>query len=417
MLAEQRRFEESAQALERAIALDPRDADAHYLMGQACQRRDRLEEAAKHFGAALERRSDFVEARHALGVALRLLGKLDDALSCFDRVLSQRPDFAESRFNMALILLLRGDLARGFELFESRLEARRSPQIEAWLTRVAKQPGLKRWRGEELGGKRLLVWTEEGAGDCLMMMRYLPLLAAKGGREIAVLCDPSLARLCQQLPNVASASSAVESLPLRAFDFHCSIMSMPALFATRADSIPDAVPYLQVPHELQERWRGRLAALPGLRAGLVWAGSRDYGRDFLRSVRPRQLAPLLGVSGVSFVSLQKGVAPEERRELPGSLADWMDECRDFMDTASLVLNLDLVISVDTSVAHLAGALGKPVWLFNRSESEWRWQLGREDSPWYPTLRIFTQSVPGDWDGVARRMAAALARLAQSRPGP
>jgi Flp pilus assembly protein TadD len=403
-------LDEAKQALERATALAPDDADSHFLLGGIARRRFAAEEAVARFRRALQAQPNFAEAQLELGVTLRSQRKLNDALACFDAALALQPDNAAAQLNKALVLLMRGKFAEGLPLFESRLRAGPTEQVAHWLRRLAAHPQLSQWRAEPLAGRRLLVWIEEGAGDCLMVMRYLPLLAAKGAREIVVLADPALARVLQTLPGVNRVATSVEQLPLNTFDVHCPVMSLPNCFATRADTIPRAVPYLTVPKPLQERWAQKLAAIRGPRVGLVWAGGAKYARDALRSVTLAQFAPLLAVRGPGFVSLQKDAAPSELQALNVPIFDPMPECADYLDTAAVVVNLDLVISVDTSVAHLAGALGKPVWLLNRYESEWRWQLGREDSDWYPTMRIFTQPAFGDWSSVVRRVAQDLSAL-------
>jgi hypothetical protein len=200
-------------------------------------------------------------------------------------------------------------------------------------------------------------------------------------------------------------------VPLDALDAHCPVGSLPYHFGTRADTIPATVPYLEVPPSLRSRWAQALSALRRPKVGLVWAGSRQYASDALRSLEPSRLRPLLAHARCSFVNLQMGATAPELEELGVPVFDPMGECTDYLDTAAVIAELDLVISVDTSVAHLAGALGRPVWLLNRFESEWRWQLGREDSPWYPTLRLFNQPASGDWDSVVRRVAGELSLLA------
>ena len=411
-LLKQDRLDDAKSFLEAAVSLDSGTADGHYLLGTIAQKQGRPAEAIAEFNKALAANPGFAEAHHDLGVALRAQGRLDEALRCFDRALAIQPGFAPSRFSKSLVLLLLGDFARGLELFESRLEVCEDALILDWLAFLAKHPEKPRWRGEDLRGRSLLVWTEQGAGDCMMMARYLALLVERGAGRILVLCDPSLTRLLRALPVACEVLSRVDVLSLDAFDLHCPMMSLPFLFGTRLDTIPDAVPYLQVPAGLRERWSQHLAGSKGLKVGLAWAGNRKYGRDSLRSVSFRQLGPLFELPGVTYVSLQKAVSAEERGEM-NRLPDWMDECVDFMDTAALVVNLDLVVSVDTSVAHLAGALGRPVWLLNRFESEWRWLRDGEKSPWYPTMRVFRQLAANDWEGVIRRLAGELAGLAAS----
>jgi len=413
VLLEQQRLAEARQCLEKAVAVDPREADGHYLLGRISQQQNKIEEAIGNFGRALAVNPDFAEAYYDLGVTFRAARRLDEALRCFDKALALRPDHLESRFNKSLVLLLRGNFAEGLELFESRLRLGGTKQHSDWLAFLAGHPEKPRWRGEPLGGKRLLVWMEEGLGDCLMTMRYLPELADKGAAKVVVLADPALARVVRTFPAAGEVTSRVDQLSLDSFDFHSPMMSLPYAFGTRAETIPDTVPYLSVPHDAREAWAAHLSATTRPRVGLVWSGNKNYGRDALRSLSLRQLGPLMGVSGVGFVSLQKGEAAKELRQSHWPILDRMDECGDFLDTAALIVNLDLVVSVDTSVAHLAGALGKPVWLLNRFESEWRWRLDREDSPWYPTMRIFNQPAPGDWDNVLERAGLELGRFART----
>jgi tetratricopeptide (TPR) repeat protein len=413
VLLEQKRTADAKYYLQQAVSINPEGADSHYLLGKISQEQNRPGEAIENFNRALKANPDFVEAHYGLGITFRTQGKLDEALRCFDKALSLRPESQESRFNKSLLLLLRGDFADGLELFESRLALCDEKHILAWTAFLSNHPEKPRWGGQSLNGKTLLVWTEQGAGDCIMAMRYLPKLAEKGVGGLLVLSDPLLTRLMQTLPIVSDITSRVDDLSLDSFDFHCPMMSLPLLFGTRLDTIPNAVPYLSVTAEMGKKWRERLAERKGLSAGLVWGGNEKYGRDFLRSLSLRQLGPLLETAGVTFVSLQKGTAADQLDEMGWPILNWMNECEDFLDTAALLVNLDLVISVDTSVVHLAGALGKPVWLLNRFESEWRWQLDREDSPWYPTMHIFRQSAPNDWDSVITRVARELAELAGS----
>jgi hypothetical protein len=249
-----------------------------------------------------------------------------------------------------------------------------------------------------------------------MLLRLLPLLKDQwGAREITLLCNESYATvlpLCQGFPVLCVDSNWRPASG--DYDAHCSIMSLPYLMGLTSDSIPGTVPYIEVSNSRASTWRELLQALPGKRVGLVWAGSPVLQFDALRSIPLQMLTPLFEVSGISFVSLQKGEeAAEEVRSLRLPMVDLMEKCHDFMDTASLIDNLDLVISVDTAVAHLTGAIGKPVWLLNRFESEWRWLRDREDSVWYPTMRIFNQTAPRDWSPVIQRIAGELRALTAS----
>ena len=259
----------------------------------------------------------------------------------------------------------------------------------------------------------VLVRAEQGFGDMLQFCRYVPHLADLGARVVLEVPTP-LRRLMGGLDGVDRVVAAGEALPW--FDRHCRLMSLPRLFGTRLETIPDQVPYLRAEPALVEQWRARLSGLRGRRIGLVWAGGMRIDKphaaaiDRRRSIPFALLAPLASAPGCGFVSLRVGdTAPVDGPEAPR--ADWLldvsDGITDFADTAALIETLDLVIAVDTAVAHLAGALGKPVWLLNRFDSCWRWLRDREDSPWYPGLRQFRQTTPGDWDGVIARVVAAL----------
>ena len=278
------------------------------------------------------------------------------------------------------------------------------------------------WEGEPLAGRSILVFSEQGFGDGLQFVRYVPQLAAMAGRVTLLTERPLEPLFAASLPGAQVAVRLPEGA---AFDCKVAMMCLPRLFGTTLASVPADAPYLAVDADAAARWATRLAALPpGLRVGLVWAGaSRRHNPgasaiDARRSVSLAQFAPLAAASGAQFVSLQVGEPSAEAAEPPPGmvLTDWTDELRDFADTAALIAGLDLVITVDTAVAHLAGALGKPVWILSRYDGCWRWLKDREDSPWYPTARLFHQDSPGDWDNVIGRVAVALAMFGQGNSG-
>jgi hypothetical protein len=281
------------------------------------------------------------------------------------------------------------------------------------------------WEGEDLAGKSILVHCEQGLGDSLQFIRYLAPLARMAG-SATVITYPPLANLFRSIPGVEVTTAYDGS----AFDHHVPLMCLPRLFGTTLETIPAQTPYLAADAEKVERWAERLSHLGArIKVGLVWAGEsrRDnlgaHAIDQRRSMRLAQFAPLAGVPGVQFVSLQTGGPSQEARNPPAGLrlADMTGDLQDFSDTAALIANLDLVISVDTSVAHLAGALAKPVWILSRFDGCWRWLNGREDSPWYPTARLYHQKAAGAWDDVVQRVSEDLARFANqpaaSKPGP
>lgn len=415
---------EAVAALESALAVDPACIDAYDNIGTILGLQGRLDEALACYRRALTV-AERPQTHYSLGVVLQKLRRWDDAASHYRRAVELDPSYFQAEWNLALLRLLVGDYAEGFARYERCLvdagvDSPRSKDAPHFLAMF----GAERcWRGEPLAGRRLLLWSEQGLGDNLMMLRYLPLLRSAGIARLIVYCEAALARLVAQLALADKVLTKPEKLmsaqarpvPADAYDVHCSTMSLPHLLDTRADGIPAAIPYLRVPEDLRRRWAARLAALPGdqasLRVGLVWGGSKSLAGDALRSMALAQFAPLLALPGVSWVSLQKGEPAAQLRDADWPIADWMDECADLLDTAALVANLDLAVCVDTAVAHLAGALGRPVWLLNRYESEWRWGLEREDTPWYPSMRIFRQPALHDWESAIERIADELKVLA------
>ena len=312
-----------------------------------------------------------------LGLALHLQDRLGEALAAYEAALALEPDHVAAACDAGMVHLARGDLARGFALFERR-HAVRLPDLAA------------------LHGARVVLEGEQGHGDTIQFSRYAPMLAAAGA-AVTLRVQPGLVRLLGGLAPAVGFGEAADGVSL-------PLASMPALFGTELATVPGA-PYLSAAPGAVAAWRGRLG---GRSVGLVWAGEgrahlADRAMDARRSIPAALLAPLGAVGGVRFVSLQKGA----RERPPFAVCDWTGELADFADTAALVAALDLVICVDTAVAHLAGALGRPVWLLNRFDADWRWLRGRGDCPWYPSLRQFRQAGPGEWDGVIARVVEAL----------
>lgn len=317
-----------------------------------------------------------------------------------ERALVLHPESDVARFNLSMVLLADGDFATGWQLYESRWR----------MERVAYPAHAPRWTGGNPAGRSFLLVAEQGQGDTLQFVRYAPMLAALGA-HVHLMVQPALVRLLSGLPGIASVRSPTEPPP--ACDACIPLLSLPLAFGTSLATIPASVPYLSPSEQDRVAWKRRLASEAGLRVGLVWAGSAHDEQftahmvDRRRSLPLSALAPLAGVSGVRFYSLQKG-PPATEAPPPGlDLVDWMDAVEDFADTAALVAELDLVISVDTSVCHLAGALGRPVWMLSRHDACWRWLRDRSDSPWYPTMRLFRQDRPGDWAPVIHRVRSAL----------
>jgi hypothetical protein len=341
------------------------------------------------------------------------LGRLDEAMQSFDRATDIRPDLAEAWWDKAATHLLLGDFEAGWRLFE-------------WRWQVPGPNGLDRvvrfaeplWTGREpLEGKTIVLYAEQGLGDTIQFVRYAELVAARGARVLLAVPKP-LMRLVSALDGVDQVVDGESAAP--AIDYQCPMLSLPLAFGTTLATVPARVPYLNADREESAAWRQRLPRVPGgLRIGLVWAGGHRPENPHMTAMDARRSLPLarlapLAQPGVEFVSLQKGERAEaELRALAAEggfarrILDVGAELGDFATTAALIDNLDLVISVDTAVAHLAGAMGKPVWLLNRADTDWRWMLGREDSPWYPTMRIFRQTVSGDWGSVIAAVREAL----------
>lgn len=378
-----------------ALDLRPDFAEAHFNLGTTLWEQRRLDAAIACYRRAIALRPDYPEAYDNLGTALREQGQPEAAIACYRTAIALSPNDAEAHSNLALALLAQGDMGEGWREHEWRWQA---PHMIG-VRRDFAQP---QWHGEAAEGRTLLLHAEQGFGDTLQFCRYAELAAARGPRVVMEVQKPLL-RLLRDLPGVALAVARGEALP--PFDLQCPMLSMPLALGTTLASIPAKVPYLHADASQVAAWRTRLAAMggQGRRVGLVWAGSSPATHlpvqatiDHRRSMAPDLLAPLFTVPGVRFFSLQKGGPPAPAAF---GLTDVMDEMADFADTAALIANLDLVISVDTAVAHLAAGLGKPVWLLDRFDPCWRWLTGRRDSPWYPTLRLYRQPRPGDWDAV------------------
>ncbi len=375
----------------------------------------RLEDAMNRCREALAVDPNCALSHNTLGVALQGMGRPDLAASAYRDAIRLDPEMIEAKTNLAMALLLQGDYAEGWRLYETRWRRRHFKHDP----RALEQP---LWTGDlgtgDLGTgapkpKRLLIHAEQGLGDTLQFCRYLPLIDPQ--HKVIFEVQAPLVDLMRQLPGVEAV--VAHGAPLPDFDAHCPLLSLPLAFETTLDTIPNQTPYLRADPAKVALWAKRLEAVQGLKVGLVWVGGRRTDNPDSQPLNRRRnislatLAPLAQARGVSFVSLQKD-APISDAPPPGmTLLDVTDDLHDFTDTAALVDTLDLVISVDTAVAHLAAAMGKPVWLLNRYDTCWRWLLNRDDSPWYPTLRIFRQPTPHDWDTPVAAMLDSLTQWA------
>jgi Flp pilus assembly protein TadD len=394
----QGRLDEAVDAHREALRLRPGYAEARNL-GYALKEKGDLDEALAAYRQAVACRPDYAEAHSDLGNALKESGRIDEAIAVYGRAIALNPSLPEAHYNLSMALLAKGDFEQGWREHEWRQKCK-------GLSSQANNFTQPRWDGGSFEGRTLLIYGEQGFGDAIQFFRYLP-LAAKMGGKVIVECRPELQRIFQSAAGSCQVVAWGESLP--SFDLHCSLLSLPHVFGTTLASIPKEVPYLQADAEEARKWRDRMGEQGAfVRVGLVWSGSPGHKNDRNRSIELTSLGPLMRAQGVRFFSLQKGKAP------PDGVVNWTDELKDFADTAALIANLDLVIAVDTAVAHLAGAMGKPVLTLLPFVSDWRWLLEREDSPWYPTMRLFRQPSRGDWDSVIKRVADELRLLGGGR---
>ena len=395
------RPEDALAAIDLALELRPDNAEAHANRGAALLDLGRADDALRAFDHALARRPAYPDALIGRGNALRERGEAKAALPLYDRALSLRPRDALARWNKALALLALGRLAEGFVLYEARKAS----------SRIVGRRDLagSEWDGrQDVAGRTLFLHWEQGLGDTIQFCRFVQPLAARGARVVLSVQD-ALLPLLAPLGSAAELIGAEAQPP--AFDLYCALPSLPAVLGTVAETIPAAVPYLQPDPARLARWRAKLGDA-GLRIGICWQGGTtriDLGRSFGLA----EFLPLSRIPGVRLISLHRGAGEGQLRELPeGMVVEVPDEPFDppgaaFMDTAAVMAACDLVITSDTAVAHLAGALGLPVWVALKHAPDWRWMLGREDSPWYPTMRLFRQARPGDWAELFERIAQAV----------
>ncbi|MBK8909326.1 MAG: tetratricopeptide repeat protein [Rhodospirillales bacterium] len=412
VLMRQGQAEAAEASYRQALAARPENVAARNNLGSALREQGKLDEAAAAYRWSLS-----VQPRHApalsnLGRILHDMGRYDEALECYDRAIAINPELAEAHGNRATLLLQLGRFAEGWEEYEWRWR-------NAGFTTPARAFEQPPWNGSDLCGRTILLHAEQGLGSAIQFVRYAAVVTGRGGR-VVLECQKPLARLFASLrsqTNAAVAHLVIKGEPLPAFDVHAPLMSLPRLLGTRLETIPAAIPYLFAEEALAAEWGARLARCDGTRIGLAWAGNRRHHNDRNRSMPATALAPLAAMEGCATFSLQVGDAAADPNALPaGSVIDLAPDLRDFADTAAVISQLDLVISVDTAVAHLAGALGRPVWMLVPHVSEWRWLTEREDTPWYPTMRLFRQRSPGDWDEVVRRVRDRLATMfAPDRP--
>jgi tetratricopeptide (TPR) repeat protein len=410
VLREQGHLDQAMASYDMALRFRPEYAKAHVNRGVALVAQGKFDEAIASLNHGVELTPDSADAHTSLGAALCSQHRFDEALAHYDRALQLDPGHAEAAWNRALVWLQHGDYERGWPAYESRWRCKKVTPLPAYT-----QP---RWDGSPLDGRTILLYGEQGLGDTLQFARYAPMLRARGGRVI-LQCQNALLPLLTRTPGIDGLVGWGATPP--PFDVWTPLMSLPFLFGTTLQTVPAEVPYIFPDPDLVAHWARQLSPVRGFRIGIGWQGSPRNAWDRHRSCSLEQFEPLARIPGVHLISLQKGLGSEQLRALGGrfpvlNLGELFDEASGpFMDSAAIVANLDLVICVCTSLIHLAGAMKRPSWIVLNFSSDWRWVLGREDSPWYPTVRLFRQTNSGDWAGVFRRMATELPKEIAARP--
>jgi tetratricopeptide (TPR) repeat protein len=388
-------------ACRAAVAADERDADAWFGLAQSLRDDGQMPAACEAYRMALKLSPNQPEVLIGLAASLNDMGELAEAIETGCKAVALRPASSEARHNLGLSLLTSGRLAEGWRLYESRTGCGSFMQS---LLHLPQPP----WDGRDAAGRTIFLRAEQGCGDTIQFVRYIPLLAERGAKVILE-CQPELKSLLKDLPGTAQVIGRGEQPG--EFDCHLPLLSLPLHFQTTLTNIPAAVPYLRAGEGRVEKWRSRFSHIQGFKVGLVWAGNPVHRNDGNRSLPLKMLSPLLALEGVKFFSLQKPCPAE----MPAEMTDLSADLHDFADTAAALWQLDLLISVDTAVAHLAGALARPVWTLLPCAADWRWMTQTEQTPWYPTMRLFRQAARGDWGAVIERVAGEMNSMVISRP--
>ncbi len=394
------KLDEAEDSYSKALSYQPNYADAYCNLGNLQRKRGRAAEAIEHYERALALNPDLSEAHSNLGMALVGERRLEDARKHYDRAVALEPGLGNARWNRSLLDLLEAKFESGWQDYDVRRFRKQT------APRGFAQPI---WRGEPLHGERILLHGEQGFGDAIQFMRYAPLVQAAGGTVILDV-KPSLARLARQQAGVAEFVATGDPLP--AFEWQSPLMSLPLAFKTDLATIPNQVPYLSAPEDARQQAMDFAWPEHGKRVGLVWSGNPEYTEDRRRSMPLSEFSELLAMQGLHFYSLQFGPAARQISEIETPVIDLTPTIKDFADTAALIEQLDLVISVDTAVAHLAGALAKPIWTLLPFAPDWRWMLDRDDSPWYPSMRLFRQPERDDWTSVIDQVRNEIAASVQ-----
>jgi Flp pilus assembly protein TadD len=399
------RIEEAIACYDRALVLRPKHPAALFNRGASLAKLRQYEKAIASYDKAIAVAPRHFEAHNGRGLALAEIGRHAEAIAAFTRAIEIDPSYKDAHFHRSLARLVLGEFEAGWDEYE-------------WRWSIGDAKGMRPdyaipdWNGEPLAGKTIYLYIEQGFGDAIMFVRYAPLVAAQGAKVLLCVRPPMKALL-------AGMNGIVVGVPGEqgpAFQYMCPLLSLPRILKTRIDTIPADVPYIHAVPDRVAKWESRIPDDGKLKVGLVWAGGRDFGGDRARTIGLEQFAPLLGDPHICYVSLHAELRDNDAatlRQHP-EIIHFGADLQDFADTAAVISRLDLVISVDTAVAHLAGAMAKPVWILLPFAPDFRWMLGREDSPWYPTARLFRQSQIGDWASVIARVRNALGDRVEAR---
>ncbi len=398
-LLQRKKFQEAEAACRRALELRPGYPEAANNLGVSLQLQDRLEEAAAQFEEVLRDQPEFAEAWTNLGTVRQAQGRNTEALACFEVALRHNPAHVKTHFCRSLSLLLAGRYLEGFSEYEWRWK------VIAGTPRAVTQP---LWEGEPLAGRSILLFTEQGLGDTIQFVRFAPIVAAFGG-PVILDCQAPIVPVVRTVQGLSKVIAEEDALP--PFDLQAGLMSVPRILGTTADTIPAIIPYVRASQLLVDEQRRRLGERRGLRVGLAWAGNPQHDSDRHRSFPLEVLSPLRRIPGIEWYSLHIGKRRlEEIRRAGGWPAQVLSESGGVSELAALMCCLDLVITADTMPAHLAGALGRPVWTLLSSAADWRWRESGDQTPWYPTMRLFRQPRKGDWNSVVARVAREVADI-------
>jgi len=393
-LQAQKRFDDAIESCKKAISIKPDYAWAYNTIGYCLDMQNKDDQAIENYSKAIEIAPDYAEAYNHLGTIHAAHNRYDQAIENYRQAIRIDPDYAEAHWNLALLLLVAGRFEEGFKEYQWRLSG------DLKILTYPHHHEQPRWDGRPFVGKRLLVHYEQGFGDTIHFVRYMPMVKARGGTVILEVRKP-LYNLLTGFTGVDEiVEASFDNKPQINFDLHVSLLDLPQIFETTTDNITDVVPYIFADPDKAQFWQEMLSG-PDFKVGIVWSGSPVYERNHLRACRLADFAPLAAIDGIKLFALQKGTPADQIADLAGKVpvVNLGEQFEDFTDTAAAIENLDLIISTDTSVPHLAAAMGKPVWLLLCCASDWRWLLDRSDSPWYPTMKLFRQTKANCWDDV------------------